>query len=429
LDQLVFFPASEMDETAAEQQKILIVEDQPANRNLLRKLMQRRGSRVLLARDGHEGLLVARRERPNLVIADVLMPRMDGYEFVRQLRSDPEIAHTKVIFYTGNYAESEVRTLAEACGVSRVMDKAAEPEEILRIVEEVLGSDHQEKPTSQWKRFNQEHLRLLTDKLSQKVYELEALNRELEERVAARTEELRAANQRLLELNRMKDEFLAIVSHDLRSPLSGIVLGVETMIAQDNRIPPEKRLELLKQIAACAAEQITFVNDLLAIARNEAERDKLDLAKLRLSELAADALRNIAFNADAKGIQVELQVAPDEPPVEGDRQRLLQLLNNLLTNAVKFTPTSGRIVVDISPQGSMVRLKVSDSGVGIPPEQLPHIFERYHRGRRTGTAGETGTGLGLVIAKQVVELHHGSITVESTPGTGTTAIVHLPAAS
>jgi len=184
---------------------------------------------------------------------------------------------------------------------------------------------------------------------------------------------------------------------------------------------------LLKQIAACAAEQINFVNDLLAIARNEADGDKLYLSNLRISELAADAIRNIVFNADAKGIKVDLQVSPHEPLVEGDRQRFMQLLNNLLTNAVKFTPFSGNIVVDIAPQGRMVRLKVSDTGVGIPEEQLPRIFERFHVGR-SGTAGETGSGLGLVIAKQVVELHHGTIVIESTPDVGTTAIVHLPAA-
>jgi signal transduction histidine kinase len=418
-----------MQEADVVQEKILIVEDQPANRNLLQKLMVRRGSHVLLASDGQEGLAVARRERPSLVIADVLMPRMDGYEFVRQLRQDPAIANTKVIYYTGNYAESEARKLAEACGVSRVMDKAAEPSEILRIVEEVLGSGPNHKPAPIKTDFDREHLRLLTDKLSQKVNELESLNRELEERVAARTEELRAANTRLLELNRMKDEFLAIVSHDLRSPLSGIVLGAETMIAQDSVIPAEKRLELLKQIAACAGEQITFVNDLLAIARNEADGQKLYLSTLRLSELAADTLRNISFNADAKGIKVDLQVSPREPLVEGDRQRLLQLFNNLLTNAIKFTPPAGRIQIDISPEAHMVRLEIRDTGVGIAKDQLPRIFDRFHTGRQTGTAGEPGSGLGLAIAKQVVELHQGSISIESAPDQGTTAIVHLPAAA
>jgi signal transduction histidine kinase len=417
-----------MQDVGIEKEKILIVEDQPANRNLLQKLMLRRGSRVLLASDGQEGLTVARRERPSLVIADVLMPRMDGYEFVRQLRSDPAIADTKVIYYTGNYAESKARELAAACGVARVMDKAAEPTEILRIVDEVLGAVTDVRPAPIKTGFDQEHLRLVTDKLSEKVNELETLNRELEKRVSARTDELQAANSRLIELNRMKDEFLAVVSHDLRSPLSGIVLGAETMIAQHTSIPAEQRLELLQQIAACAAEQISFVNDLLAIARNDADGKKLQLSKLRLSDLASDAIRNIGFNADAKGIHAHLEVSPKEPFVQGDRLRLLQLLNNLLTNAIKFTPRAGEIAVTISPEAKMVCLKVSDTGVGIPADQLPHIFERFHTGQQSGTGGETGTGLGLAIARQVVEMHHGSIVMHSKPGAGTTAIVHLPAA-
>jgi signal transduction histidine kinase len=307
------------------------------------------------------------------------------------------------------------------------MDKAAEPDEILRIVDEVLGAARPTKLPPLRQEFDREHLRLLTDKLSQKVNELEKLNNELEKRVAERTGELEAANARLTDLNRMKDEFLAIVSHDLRSPLSGIVLGAETMISQNGKISPKKRLEILSQIAACASEQIAFVNDLLALARNEAEAERLYTSKLRLSAVATDALRSISFNADAKSLKLELDIAPDEPFVEADRQRILQLLANLLTNAVKFTPQKGEIRVCVFADGSDVCIRVVDTGVGIPAEQLPKIFERYHTGHSKGTAGETGTGLGLAIAKQVVDMHGGRIQVESSPGAGTTATVRLPA--
>jgi len=104
------------------------------------------------------------------------------------------------------------------------------------------------------------------------------------------------------------------------------------------------------------------------------------------------------------------------------------VLNNLLTNAVKFTPSRGKVAVSIAPEGNLVCLKISDTGIGIPADQLPRIFERFHTGHRHGTGGESGTGLGLTIAKQVVEMHHGSIVIESTVGEGTSAIVHLPAA-
>ncbi len=417
-----------MENNSAVREKILVVEDQNSIRVLLQKLLARRGSEVLVAISGEEGLEIARRERPALIIADVLMPHMDGFEFVRQLRVDPDIAQTKVIFYTGSFGESEAISLAAACGVSHVMDKTTESREILRIVDEVLGTATASNPAPVEVDFDKQHLRILTDKLSQKVGELERLNRDLEQRVTMRTAELAAANDRLLELNRMKDEFLAIVSHDLRSPLSGIVLEAETMIAQDEKIGAPKRIELLNQIAGCAAEQIVFVNDLLILARNEVGGEKFYPSILRLSEVAADSLRSVAFNAEAKGLHLELTVSDPEPLIEGDRQRLLQLFGNLLTNAIKFTPVNGRIRVEIADEEGGIGLRISDTGVGIPADRLTEVFERFNSRREVGTAGETGTGLGLAIARQVVEMHGGRISIESELGAGTTIIAHLPAA-
>src|SRR6185295_4450998 len=153
--------------------------------------------------------------RPDLVIVDILMPEMDGFEFVRQLRADPSIALTRVVFYTATYLEAETRELARACGVEHVIVKPAEPHVIFDIVRAVLDIDEPAPMPPLASEFDREHGRLLLDKLSQKVNELEALNAELEQRVEARTAELATANARLQELNRLKDELMAIASHDL----------------------------------------------------------------------------------------------------------------------------------------------------------------------------------------------------------------------
>lgn len=173
--------------------KILVVDDTVANRELVVSLLRHRGHEALEAGDGVEALRLVRQERPVLVISDILMPVMDGYEFVRELRADPTIAHTDVIFFTAFYREREATKLAEACGVRRVLTKPAEPEDILRAIDEVLQGESTPEAPPIVEEFDREHLRLVTDKLSEKVSELQASN----QRFAALFElNLRLASER-----------------------------------------------------------------------------------------------------------------------------------------------------------------------------------------------------------------------------------------
>jgi len=156
--------------------KILVVDDRPANRQFLTTLLGYSGHQLLEAADGAEALVRVRAENPALVIADVVMPTMDGYEFVRQLRTDPDIANTPVIFYTATYHQREARALAQACGVLHVITKPSEPEVILQTVDAALGAKPLPPPAFSYEEFDREHLRLVTDKLSRKVDELETVN-------------------------------------------------------------------------------------------------------------------------------------------------------------------------------------------------------------------------------------------------------------
>ncbi|HEY0957287.1 MAG TPA: response regulator, partial [Roseateles sp.] len=159
--------------------RVLVVDDQAVNRDLLVTLLKYAGHEPLEAADGHLALTQARAAHPELVICDLLMPTMDGYEFVRQLRADPAIAHTQVIFYTATFMEREARQLAQACGVSRVLIKPTEPQEILRVIAQSLQGAPAAEPLADTAQFDREHLRLLTDKLALKVNELEAANQRL----------------------------------------------------------------------------------------------------------------------------------------------------------------------------------------------------------------------------------------------------------
>lgn len=404
---------------------ILVVDDRATNREFLMTLLGYGGHRMLEASDGAQGLAIARAKHPDLIIVDIVMPSMDGYEFVRELRSDPEIAQTPVIFYTASYLESEARTLAETCGVHFIITKPAEPEEILRKVKAVLGAPKEREVVLPEREFDREHLRLVTNKLSKKVDELEALTAALEERVARRTAELEKANTRLRELDKVKNDFLAIVSHDLRSPLTGILLGVEMMARKGTKMAPAMRKKILEQIVQSVQQQGSLANDLLTLARTESGSLQLKLSEFRLSEAARESIDTISLNANAKGVTIDVDLAPNEPALCADRSCLVQLFNNLLTNAIKFTSAGGRVTIKIWPASDSIMASVSDTGIGIPGEELPHLFEKF-TGSRKGTGGETGTGLGLAIVQQIAERHGGTITVQSAPAAGATFTLQLP---
>jgi diguanylate cyclase (GGDEF)-like protein len=173
--------------------KVLVIDDHATNRALIVTLLAHRGHEALEAADGAEGLALVRAERPELVICDILMPTMDGFEFVRQLRADPQRHATEVVFYTAHYHEREARNLAKACGVSRILFKPCIPEEVLRIIDEAMARKKPAKPQPVTPEFDREHLRLMTDKLSEKVEELKRTN----QRLTALTEiNLRLASER-----------------------------------------------------------------------------------------------------------------------------------------------------------------------------------------------------------------------------------------
>ena len=182
---------------------ILIVDDRADNRDVLTATLGHRNHRLLEATRGEEALTIARRESPDLIISDLLMPKMDGFEFVQQLRRDPKLAHTAVVFYTANYIEDESRSLAKACGVNHVIVKPAEPEEILKTIDAALAEGAASTSSLPIKDFARQHLHVVTDKLAQKVKELEKLNTKLEDEIAGRTrieEELRSTHEQLRHL-------------------------------------------------------------------------------------------------------------------------------------------------------------------------------------------------------------------------------------
>jgi hypothetical protein len=237
---------------------------------------------------------------------------------------------------------------------------------------------------------------------------------------AAERERLRAESA-----NRMKDEFLATVSHELRTPLTAI-LGWARILRDANydRARVTKGVEVIERNARA---QVRIVEDILDISRIITGKVKLELVPVDPRLVIEAAVSTLESTANAVGVEVEVHVDPELGAVLGDSERLQQVLWNLLSNAIKFTPAGGKIEVAAVRRGELLEISVKDSGRGIAPGFLPHVFERFRQDDASSTRSVGGLGLGLAIVRQLVELHRGTVSAESDGhGRGSTFIVRLP---
>jgi signal transduction histidine kinase/DNA-binding response OmpR family regulator len=225
--------------------------------------------------------------------------------------------------------------------------------------------------------------------------------------------------------SRLKDDFLASLSHELRTPLNAI-LGYARML-RSGMITPEKKEKAIETIERNATSLTQIVEDVLDVSRIVSGKIRLNVQAVDFPAIVRNAIDAVAPAADAKGVRIETVVDPDAAPVSGDPERLQQILWNLLSNAVKFTNRGGKVQVRLERVNSHVELTVSDTGIGIPREFLPHVFERFRQADAGFTRERGGLGLGLSIARQLAELHGGTIEVSSDgPGKGATFRVTIP---
>jgi signal transduction histidine kinase/ActR/RegA family two-component response regulator len=225
--------------------------------------------------------------------------------------------------------------------------------------------------------------------------------------------------------SRLKDDFLASLSHELRTPLNAI-LGYARML-RSGIVAAERQQKAIETIERNATSLTQIVEDVLDISRIVSGKIRLSVQPVELPEIVRNAVDSIMPAADAKGIRIEAVLDPHAAPISGDPERLQQVLWNLLSNAVKFTNRGGKIQVRLERVNSHVEVIVSDTGIGIPPEFLPHVFERFRQADAGITRERGGLGLGLSIARQLTEMHGGTIEASSGgPGTGATFRVKLP---
>ncbi len=227
--------------------------------------------------------------------------------------------------------------------------------------------------------------------------------------------------------NRLKDEFLATLSHELRTPLNA-VLGYARML-RSGTIRPERTAQALDVIERNAGSLAKMVEDVLDVSRIISGKARLDVKPTDIATVVRDAIATVTAAVDAKGLRIESAIDPHVGPVTADANRLQQVVWNLLSNAVKFTPKGGRVRISVAPGESHVDIVVTDTGIGIPRDFLPHIFERFRQAEGGTTRKHGGLGLGLAIARHIVEMHGGTLEAESEgAGKGATFRVRLPLA-
>jgi signal transduction histidine kinase len=278
-----------------------------------------------------------------------------------------------------------------------------------------IGDDMEDSAVEELQQQNRDFVNILAE-LEEKREELERLNQQLNET----NRELNEANAKLRELSEMKEEFLALTTHDLRSPLT-VISGVISFFTSGRlgELSPEQK-NMVSMMERNTQSLIELVNDLLDASKLESGTMRLDMASIDLRSVLDELRETMEPLAKEKGIALVEALPKNLPSVEADRTKLRRIIVNLLSNALKFTQKGGRVEVRAERQDDWVRVSVSDTGVGIAPEDVARLFDKYEQARSRATRGEKGTGLGLYITRQLVELHGGEIKVESQPGKGST---------
>jgi signal transduction histidine kinase len=407
--------------------RILIVDDLPEKRLAYGAILEGLEAEVIMAGSGEEALKRVLEGEFAVILLDVNMPGMDGLETAELLRQHRNARHTPIILVTA-YADDVQRARGYELGV---VDYIQVPV-VVPVVRAKVGVFLDLFLTrSALARANQDLESRVAERTAELVLSNERLRAEIEERLHAENErEELLARERLLrghaeELSRLKDEFLATMSHELRTPLNAI-FGWITLL-RTGRLDEATQARALETIERNARAQKRLVEDLLDVSRIVTGKLGLELADVAPLRVLQGAIATMQPAAEAKEVRIVPALGEVTGVIRGDPARLQQVVCNLLSNAIKFTAPGGRIDVELAMSGDQVQISVADTGQGIKPEFLPHVFERFRQEDGSIVRRHGGLGLGLAIVHHLVELHSGTVEAQSDgEGCGSRFIVRLP---
>lgn len=375
--------------------KVLVVDDEKEIRDVLSKALTRiAGFHVEVAENADEALQKIKNERFDLVLTDLKMPGKDGLQLLSEIsKTDPDIL---TVMMTGH---GTIDSALEAMkrGASDYLMKPVNLEEIIVRLQKVLD----------------ERRRFV--------------------RLKDFATHLERANQELRRLDAMKSEFVSVASHELRTPLAAIKNAVQLVLSGKTGKVNETQTKFLTMAERNINRLTNILNDLLSLSRIESGKMEMNFQELDLKEVIEFVSNSLKLQADNKSIRLKWDIVDPLPKVYGDREKVEQILTNLVGNAIKFTPEGGEILIMAKPlledekkYKKMVSISIRDNGIGIPEEHLSQIFEKFHQVEGSLHRSTGGTGLGLAITKGLVEAHQGKIWVESELGKGSTFTFTLP---
>ena len=362
--------------------KILVVDDDRLNRRLLAAILQPEGCEVIEADTGEKALELYALAPPDLVLLDVMLPGMNGFDACRELRRRYGDSAAPVIFITARAESDDVVEGLAAGGVDYLPKPIRAKEALARI---------------------QTHLQI---------------------------RHLRAEQQLLVgqlsKANATKNRLLGMAAHDLRNPLASI-RGLAEFLCEGvvGKLTPEQ-LDLVGTIHTASKQMLELVNELLDVATIDAGELKIHLELADLTEIVEKSV--YLANIEATGKQTKIEIVPHDrpPPHRIDPNKIRQVVDNLLSNAVKFSPPGSTITVEVEAVAGSIVVSVRDQGPGIPEADRDKLFKDFGRTSARPTGGEKSTGLGLAICRKIVDAHHGTITAENLPGRGCVFRVSLP---
>ncbi len=365
--------------------KILVVDDTEDNLDLLEFALKRKPVTLLRASSGKECLQIARREIPDIIILDIQMPEMDGFETLQRLRAESLTAKIPVVFLTAQRKDPKSIERGLELGAEEFLTKPIDTEELLVRTQMIL-----------------------------RLHRLE------------------------IELERTKSDFMAMLVHDLRSPLSGIKSVIEyfkEIFQQSNGLSTDQ-FALFETIDDSAARMLALINDILDLSKLESGNINLDKQPIDFHLIVEMVSRDFKIQFKKKEINFTAEVPDHIPQVNIDINKIGQVLTNLISNALKFVSAGGTIKTSVEIQqvvdphtnesSDFILVKVIDNGIGIAKEELPMIFDRYKQASSAKKIRQKGTGLGLAVCKLLVEAHGGTINVDSEIGKWTTFSFTLP---
>jgi len=369
---------------------ILVVDDDERNVRLVDSMLKPNGFAILHAYDGQEALRHVENGTPDLVVLDVMMPDLSGFELCAMLRARHATRLLPILMVTALHAlEDKVKGLE--LGADDFLTKPINRAELLAKVKSLL------------------RVKSLQDEVEAKRGELEAKNREL------------------LTIQRFKESMTQMVVHDLKNPLAGLMGNIQLMQMQRAQMPPGRQEELLQRSLDSGRQMARMIQNILEVAKLEEQKMPLRREAVALAEVATEQAAELMSLSARDGIRLECDLPADLPEIDADRELVSRIVANLLSNAFKHTPSGGRIVVSARAVGDEVAVSVRDDGEGIPSDLLPYIFEKFVAGESEDRRRQSyDSGLGLTFCRLAVECHGGRIAVESRTGEGTTVTFHLP---